>query len=579
MHELSGENLTGIRHRAEPVEDYQMSELDGIERGPHLHLVTGESAMVVPFDATAGKETGHNNIRHNEVYRLTRDPETYEVTVESDVTVEDIEKEFPPEDIAAFKEWAKPFIGKTITYINPTMEGGGVAMMRPTLIHYLRLLGVDARWVVMEAWSDEQQEKEGKPFEFTKQMHNVSQRMSDQRITEEGKKLHWAWADRDNGPVIEAQDYITDASIVFLDDPQTAPLFRRLKAANPEAKFVWRNHIDTDHDLMADPTTPQGEIAYYLMEECGLKDVDAIIAHPVFQFIHPGMENKTYFAPATFDVFDNLNRHLNDAEIQEGIQFINQQIRLTNAKFASQERWEDMISEISPDPTKQRITLIARFDPAKGMPEAMKMGVEARRRMQASGVPESELPEVIIVGNGSVDDPDGDWMFEKVIKERREKYPDEKDEIRVVRLHHNYDAINALMTLSSILMQTSWREGLETRAGDGIKHGVPVVISNRGGIQTQVVEGKSGFILDFDRVDEELSRGAEIMSYYLTHPEEYAQLVETTKELGRVFNRREFSTLSNAIRQLRIFNEITFEPGKPADKVWKLSELTAGFAE
>lgn len=47
------------------------------------------------------------------------------------------------------------------------MEGGGVAMLRPPLIHILRMLGVDAHWFVMNSGK----ENDINPFLFAKLSH------------------------------------------------------------------------------------------------------------------------------------------------------------------------------------------------------------------------------------------------------------------------------------------------------------------------------------------------------------------------------------------------------------------------
>lgn len=520
-------------------------------------------------DALVGEQQAS---RDHEVFRLTRDPNTYEVTVESDVTLADYEAITHPDDWALLLDWAKPLQDdKTVTYINPTMEGGGVAMMRPPVVHLLKLLGVDAHWFVMEHTEGLPDDQE--PFIVTKLMHNVLQRKTDERLTEADIALHWQWADEENGPVLERQEPIRSANFIVIDDPQPAPLINRLRTANPYAKIVWRDHIDTDGKLMADPSTPQGEVAAYLLDVCGVRGVDAVITHPVEEFVHPDMADKTYFSPATLETFDNLNRHLDEAEIVAGIEFINAEIAEKNQELTADGRTDDIQPLLSLDPNRQRITLIARFDPSKGMDKAMKMGVLTRQKMRDAGVPEDQLPEVVIVGNGSVDDPDGPGMFEEMLRERREQYPDEMHGIILMRLKHNYDAMNALMRRSHILMQTSDAEGLETRVSDAIMHGKPVVVSNRGGIKTQVAEGKSGIILDYDKPGHDLERGAEFMSDLLMDPIAYQAMVDSTKEQAVAFNSREFTTTANVARWMRIFKNL--QAGEEADRLWKITDFAA----
>ncbi len=527
--------------------------------------------------ATNPIETGAETDRSTEAFRVSRNPDTYEVSIESDITLEDYRRIAAPEDMALLQKQAEGLRGKRVVFINPTLEGGGVAMLRPPLIHMLRQFGVDAHWYVMNGRKNPTDEN---PFDFTKLMHNISQRRMapDVRITAAGKAVHKRWNDQ-NAEVLLKQETILTADIIIPDDPQPAPLIRGLQTVNQKFKLISRNHIDTSNKLMADPATPQGELATYLLDECGIRDADAIVAHPVEAFIYPGMEDKTFFAPATVEPFDDLNRELTDIEIRNGITFINGEITIKNLESAAAGRSEDLQELV--DPTRRRIILVARFDESKGMHLAMELGVRTRKQMRASGVAEADLPQVIIVGNGSVDDPSGIPMYEQMMELRREEYPDEKDGIILMRLKHNYKAMNALMYPSPANgeaepaavfgMQTSEAEGCETRISDFIRHKVPMVVANRGGMPLQVVEGQSGFILDFDRSDFDLKRGADIISEHMMNPEKYAALTESTLRMAETFNNREFTTVANAIRWLRIFKSVL--DGTPADKRWKISEL------
>lgn len=508
--------------------------------------------------------------RSHEVFRLSWDPNTLDVSVESDLEKGDYEAITDDGDWAFLQAQAEVLRGSTWAFINPTIEGGGVAMLRPPLVHLMGEHDIHGHWNRMAPIRDKSR---GEPFLVTKQMHNMSQRQSSATLTDEQKALHWYWADAENGPILERRPHIRGADFIVFDDPQPVPLISRLQRANPHARTIWRNHIDTNHDLMADPTTPQGQAARYLLDECGVRGVDAIITHPVEAFLHPGMEDKTYFAPATVDPFDNLNRHLSEAEVIKGIEFINTEIAKKNAELAAAGRTGDIQSLLSMDPEQKRLTLVARFDPSKGMDKAMEMGVQTRRLLRSHGIPESELPEVVIVGNGSIDDPDGLYMYEKILALRRERYGEEAHGITVMRLKHNYDAINALMWRSTVVMQTSDAEGLENRVGDAIRHGKPVVVSSRGGIKTQVAGGESGLILDYDKPGHDLDRGARFMAHMLTDPEAYRRMVESTSRQAETHIARQFTTTANLTRMLRVGARLL--EGKPADKAWKIDDMRA----
>lgn len=535
----------------------------------NFECLTQLEASVGSLATQAVAHDGSHEItdRSKEVFRLSRDPYTYEVSIDSDLTLEDYEKIAPTDQIDQLKSLAKDVEGKRVTFVNATMEGGGVAMLRPTLIHMLRQLGVDAHWHVMEKLQNKLSDDD-EPYVFTKTMHNITQRRSDARIDEAGKDRHRRWSE-ENEKVLLAHDNITKADVIVVDDPQPARLIEPIKAINPEAKIIWRNHIDNDRDLMNDPTTPQGEVWSYLRDDCGIGQADAFVYHPVESFVPYDIDDKTYLAPATIDEFDDLNKQLNDEEVAAGMEFINSEIITKNAELIAAGRPEDVIKPL--DPSRRRITLIARFDESKGMDKAIELGIRTREKMSANGIAKEDLPEIVIVGNGSIDDPSGPAMFEKMLKLRREMYPGQAEDIIIMRLKHNYQAMNALMHFSDLGMQTSEAEGCETRITDWIDHGVPVIVSNRGGMSLQIFEGASGIVLDYDKPDFDLERGADFACRFMTDQNLSNEMYAKTAEANRTFNSREFSTVSNAIRWARIFGDVL--QGKPADKRWLTHEL------
>ena len=121
-------------------------------------------------------------------------------------------------------------------------------------------------------------------------------------------------------------------------------------------------------------------------------------------------------------------------------------------------------------------------------------------------------------------------------------------------------------------MQTSDAEGLETRISDAINHGKPVVISNRGGMKTQVIDGMSGIILDYDQPGHDLDRGADWISELLTDDAKYDAMAESTRQAANQHNKVEFTTVSNTMRWLRIFGRV-LAGQQESDKVWLLREM------
>jgi glycosyltransferase involved in cell wall biosynthesis len=517
--------------------------------------------------------------RSEEVFRLSRDPETYEVTVESDITLADCEQDTSPEDWALLNAWAEQARGKRIVFINPTMEGGGVAMMRPPLIHKLRLLGVDAHWYVMSG--ERTNADDPNPFPTTKLMHNIIQRRTSERLDDAGKAIHQEW-NAENFRVLKEQETIQTADVFVIDDPQPSPLISQLKALNRNAKVIWRDHIDNRKDLMDDPTTPQGELWEYLRNDCGLDQVDACVFHPDIhdQFVPTDVHDKTFLMPATVEPRDDMNRRLSPEEVQEGIDIINREIREENVVHRILGQTEDVQACI--DPKRDRIVLVARFDESKGMDKMIDYGVKVReeilRRRKEQGLPAGETPQIILIGNGSVDDPSGAPMLEKMRAIRRQLPDDVREDIILKRLSHNYMAINAAMYNSDpdavvLGAQMSDAEGCETRITDWIEHDIPTIVAKRGGMPLQVIEGESGIVLDFDKPDLDFGRGVAFAADMITNREAYRAMRERTHAASESHNKREYTTTANLIRWLRVFDGVLTE--RPADKTWQIKHMPA----
>lgn len=484
------------------------------------------------------------------VYEKIRDPETYDVIIDSKVRLEDYESVVPAEDIAWARALAQPLAGKNVMFINPTLDGGGVAMLRPPLINLLRELGVDAHWFVMAP--DEA------AFKVTKKIHNISQRVAaeEDRLRDADKAIHQDWTKRNAEVLAES---MTRADVIVIDDPQPTGLIKYIKELNPSAKIVFRNHIQTNRERMADPNSAQGEVWAYQHDECGVNLVDAYVAHPVADFVPAEMDDRLFYAPATVDYpHEDLVRTLSQKEIDDGLNFIDQHLVESGQQPLDRHR--------------RRVALVARFDPSKGMDLAMEIYAAARQKILAKGLTAEELPELMIVGNGSVDDPDGAWMQPTMMHLREEKYADFKDDIKVVRLAHSYVAMNALMHVCDVGLQTSTKEGLETRITDWIMHGKPVIINKRGGMPLQVVDHESGFIVDPDAPDY-IDQASNHLVDLFTRPEEYARMSQRASELAVGFNNREFGTVANVSRWLRVFNSVLFDTVPKGDRHWQISEL------
>lgn len=497
-----------------------------------------------------------------DAYSVEHDADTYEVHVKSYVTLADYERITPPEDMARLKQYAEIMQGKELLFVNATASGGGVAIMRAPAVHLFNLLGVKARWYALKPGAADEKQF----FDVTKKkFHNVLQAVSapDVRLNDEDEAIYSKVIDA-NAEVL--REPLRTADVIVIDDWQPAGLIPHLKGydepqadgstvyhlgINPTAKILFRDHIQTEGQLMSTPGTPQHTTWDFIWRQNRVNEADVFVTHPMDEFVPPDVpENKVIFMPATGDLLDDLNRPLTVAEKREGIAFINQQLAANQGQKPL-------------DLSRPYIVLIARFDPSKGMSQGLAAYARARREdLRAKDVSEEDMPQFVIVGNGSIDDPDGLPELQKMMDLRAE-YDDIKDDIKIARVPHNDRAINALLKGAKLALQPSIKEGFESRVTDAILQGVPVIGSNRGGIPLQIVEGESGHVVD----PYDTAKWTELITELLTDTARYNALKKRTSELA-ITNNYRFTTIPNALRWLGLSIEALSNPDIQGNRRW-----------
>jgi glycosyltransferase involved in cell wall biosynthesis len=529
FHEVQPLARSEAHHHLDPDEAEALA-------GPSVESVRGlgDSAL----------ETEGNPV-YEDVYTKEYDPITCEVKVTSSLTLEDYERVTPPTEMARLREEAKELEGKRVVRINATARGGGVAIMNQAWVHMMNLLGVDAHWYALKP--------DQKAAEVTKwKFHNVLQDVAEPgtQLTEADQKIYDGYVER-NADILE--EPIREADVLILDDWQTSGLIPYIKGGevytaegseyrdglNPEAPILFRDHIHTRGDLMVTPGTPQKITWDFLWHRNRIKDADVFIAHPRDEFVPPNVPNeKVLFMPATGDILDDLNRDITPLEKAAGIEFINNQLAMNE----DQQPLDD---------NRPRIVLIARFDESKGMPQGIESYAKAREKMLAAGMKEEELPQLVVLGNGSVDDPSGKLVLKQIMELRSEEYGDIKDDLKIVRVPHNDVAINALLKSAKLALQPSTKEGFESRVTDAILQGVPVIGSDQGGIPLQIKEGQSGHIINPYDTEQWADRLSELM----IDDRKYAAMQEQTKQLAKTHN-YQFTTIPNVLNWLYLSNQL-----------------------
>ena len=394
-----------------------------------------------------------------------------EVEVAELVSLDDYRRTTSAEDFAQVCALAQAFRGKKVVFINATPRGGGVALMRHALIRLLRLLDVDAHWHVLMP------KKEA--FDVTKtRFHNVLQAVAapDTELTQADKEIYEQWI-HENALALEKA--FNKADVVVIDDPQPAGLIPFIKEVNPTVKIIYRSHIQIVGSLASQPGTPQYTTWSFLWKY--VQQADYFVSHPMRMFIPDTVPaEKIFYMPATTDPLDGLNKPLTQQQMQYYMQLFNILLRATN--------------QLPLDETRPYIVQIARFDPSKGIPDVLEAYWKLRTRLEEEGY---VIPQLVIAGNGSIDDPDGVPIYNRVIEMlASEPYVRFASDVKVARLPHWDQVLNTLIRKSMVVLQLSIKEGFEVKVTEALMKGKPVIAYNVGGIPLQIKDGTTGYLVD-----------------------------------------------------------------------------------
>lgn len=452
-----------------------------------------------------------------------------EVDVAELVTIDDYKRITHPDEFDYLVKQAEQFKGKKMVFINATPQGGGVALMRHAIIRLYRLLGVDAHWYVLYPLKE--------AFDITKQkFHNVLQAVApeDTILTDREKQLYNNWIE-DN--IRQFGNVLDDADAIIIDDPQPVGFIPHIRKINPNAKIMYRSHIQIVGDLASTEGTPQRNTWIFIWDYA--KESDLFIAHPMEQFIPKDVPHEmTVMMPATTDALDGLNKPMSPRQTDYYHKLF-ERICLEN-------------DQVPLDPKRPYIIQVARFDPSKGLPDVVESYRALIEKLNESG--KKVLPQLVICGHGSIDDPDGAPIFNLTMEMiRSDRYKHLKDDIKVARIPSSDQILNALMREAKIALQLSTKEGFEVKVSEALMKSVPIVVYRAGGIPLQVKDGVSGFIVDVGDTEAVAQRLFELC----TNDELYH-----TMRKGALENvNPETTTTANAIKWLWLSNEL-IEKGK-----------------
>jgi len=376
---------------------------------------------------------------------------------------EDYEPYIGKAGIEELKRLAGPLEGKGWANVNSTLMGGGVAEMLRSAIPLARGLGLQAHWYVIKGNS--------KFFQVTKKFHNLLQGI-DQPISLE--EIFGAYID-----TIEenARNTLIASDMVVIHDPQPAAMIMNGMIFG---NILWRCHIDT--------STPNYIIWRFLLpyiNQCA----GAIFTMP--EFIGPGLQIPLYEISPCIDPGAEKNHQYSDKEALDVM--------------------APIFNEQNVDPGRPILAAISRYDIHKNQSSILKA---FKRLCQERTY--NPPPYLIFVGNTATDDPESGAMLQK-LKEQAGNNPDVRFWVNV---KDNDRVVGALMHIARGLIHVSTREGFGLVVTEALWQGTAVIGSKTGGIKKQVLDGRTGYLVDPQDVETIAAK----MALLLDYPEEAAAL-------------------------------------------------------
>ncbi len=256
-------------------------------------------------------------------------------------------------------------------------------------------------------------------------------------------------------------------------------LIPMIKHLTPNRPVLYRSHIQIRSDLVAKKGSPQADIWEFLWDN--IKFADMFISHPIPVFVpHNVPREKVVYLPATTDWLDGLNKHLNSFDTGYYGHIYN---TACHSQRMAELDW----------PARKYIAQVARFDPAKGIPTVIDSYAEFRRQLEKTGA--TDIPQLVVCGNGSIDDPDTSMIYDQTMTQMETHYPNLVKDVSIMCLEPNDQLLNTILANAHVVLQLSTREGFEVKVSEALHAGRPVIATLAGGIPLQVKDKVNGFLV------------------------------------------------------------------------------------
>jgi trehalose synthase len=430
----------------------------------------------------------------------------------------------PPERFEQFQRGTalarELLAGCVVWNVNSTAKGGGVVELLRPLVAYARGAGVDARWLVIDGTAEF--------FDVTKRIHNQLHGVVGDGGPLDGRARR-VYEDALAENVAALGGRMREGDVVILHDPQTAGMVQAMRAAG--ATVIWRCHVGVDQ-----PNDLIRQVWDFLRPY--ILDADAYVFSRE-GFVWDGLDpDRVAVIAPTIDAFTPKNRDLPAGAVLDVLRaggLIQDGASPEPVVFERQDgtpgRVEHRASLVEDEPLRADTPLVlqvSRWDALKD-PVGVIVGF-------AEHVPADTGVHLLHAGpavEAVTDDPEGQRVLRQSIAARARLPQPARGRVHLASLpmddlDENALMVNALQRHARVITQKSLAEGFGLTVAEAMWKARPIVASRVGGIQDQIVHGKSGLLLDDPR---DLAAFGEEVTSLLKEP-------TWAEELGRAARER-----------------------------------------
>jgi trehalose synthase len=380
--------------------------------------------------------------------------------------------------------------GGTLWTVNSTARGGGVAEMLRSLIGYVRGAGMHSRWVVMEGDADF--------FRVTKRLHNRLHGADDHEPLGTAERAAYEACCARNAEELAGRIRADGAAAILLHDPQTAGMIPRLLEAG--VPVIWRAHIGLDlpNEVARDAwrfLLPYVEPAHAY-----------VFSRPAYAWEGLDPERVSVIAPS-IDAFSPKNQVMSFTSVTAVLRAAGLAADHHHRSRAVFERLDGstgrvtrsarVIEEHALRLDTPLVAQVSRWDRLKD-PLGVLAGFAEHVHEQ------DETPHLMLAGPdvaAVADDPEGAAVLAEVESVWQDLPRSLRRRIHLALLpmedaDENAVVVNALQRRADVMVQKSLAEGFGLTVSEAMWKGRPVVASAVGGIQDQIEDGRTGWLVE-----------------------------------------------------------------------------------